>query len=228
MAILHSNLKRRTNRQLTQQAVDSMIQWINGKSAIDREFINTRVSSDQDGDLWVHLFKKPILRLAANDGIVAAVSIFTGGVYDDYGNPTDLTRERLNGLLEALGFEGVIPIDVRVWADWEHQMCYLARRTEKIALNEGYCTKVTIKASPDDFTVLDMDIVRITDRENQFIDQSTMAKKPGLYANIHAKRKRIEAQKAAGSKTERMRKPGAKGAPTAAAFKAAAKTAKKK
>ena len=45
----------------------------------------------------------------------------------------------------------------------------------------------------------------------------------GLYANIHAKRKRI----AAGS-GEKMRKPGAKGAPTAKAFKKAAKTAKKK
>jgi hypothetical protein len=47
-------------------------------------------------------------------------------------------------------------------------------------------------------------------------------KLPGLYANIAAKRERI----AAGS-GERMRKPGTKGAPTAAAFKAAAKTAKK-
>ena len=49
----------------------------------------------------------------------------------------------------------------------------------------------------------------------------------GLYANIAAKRDRIEAQKAAGKKPEKMRKVGAKGAPTAAAFKAAAKTAKK-
>jgi len=50
----------------------------------------------------------------------------------------------------------------------------------------------------------------------------------GLYDNIHAKRKRIKAQKAAGKKTESMRKPGAKGAPTAKAFKDAAKTAKKR
>lgn len=47
--------------------------------------------------------------------------------------------------------------------------------------------------------------------------------KQGLYANIHAKRKRI----AAGS-GEKMRKAGSKGAPTAAQFKQAAKTAKKK
>ena len=51
----------------------------------------------------------------------------------------------------------------------------------------------------------------------------TMNKKPGLYANIHAKRKRIEA-----GSGEKMRKPGAKGAPTAKQFKRAAKTAKKK
>jgi hypothetical protein len=47
--------------------------------------------------------------------------------------------------------------------------------------------------------------------------------KTGLYSNIAAKKKRI----AEGS-GEKMRKPGAKGAPTAAAFKAAAKTAKPK
>ena len=47
--------------------------------------------------------------------------------------------------------------------------------------------------------------------------------KPGLYANIHAKRRRI----AAGS-GEKMRKPGSKGAPTAANFRRAAKTAKKR
>lgn len=45
----------------------------------------------------------------------------------------------------------------------------------------------------------------------------------GLYSNIHAKRKRIKA-----GSGEKMRKVGAKGAPTAKSFKQAAKTAKKK
>lgn len=40
----------------------------------------------------------------------------------------------------------------------------------------------------------------------------------GLYANIHAKRKR----------GEKMRKPGQKGAPTDKAFRQSAKTAKRK
>jgi hypothetical protein len=47
--------------------------------------------------------------------------------------------------------------------------------------------------------------------------------KPGLYANIHAKQKRI----AAGS-GEKMRPVGAKGAPSKSDFIKSAKTAKKK
>ena len=46
--------------------------------------------------------------------------------------------------------------------------------------------------------------------------------RPGLYANIHAKRLRI--RKGSG---EKMRKPGAKGRPTAKAFRDSAKTAKR-
>ena len=43
-----------------------------------------------------------------------------------------------------------------------------------------------------------------------------------LYRNIHKKRARIKA-----GSGEKMRPPGSKGAPTAAAFRKAAKTAKK-
>ena len=48
-----------------------------------------------------------------------------------------------------------------------------------------------------------------------------MLMKDGLYANIHRKRARIEA-----GSGEKMKKAGAKGAPTAKDFKEAAKTRK--
>jgi len=50
-----------------------------------------------------------------------------------------------------------------------------------------------------------------------------MAEKKGLYANIHAKRKRIKS-----GSNERMKRQGEKGRPTKKDFKQAAKTAKKK
>lgn len=49
-----------------------------------------------------------------------------------------------------------------------------------------------------------------------------MPTKPGLYANINAKKARI-----AGGSGEKMRKPGAAGAPSAKDFTTSQKTAKK-
>ena len=53
-------------------------------------------------------------------------------------------------------------------------------------------------------------------------DASRISDAFGLYANIHAKRRWIKA-----GSGEKMRKPGTKGAPTAKAFRKAAKTATK-
>ena len=54
-------------------------------------------------------------------------------------------------------------------------------------------------------------------RDDTAFTQYAEGGKVGLYANIHAKRAR----------GEKMRKPGAKGAPTDSAFLQAAKTARK-
>ena len=53
--------------------------------------------------------------------------------------------------------------------------------------------------------------------------KKTKKKKKGLYANIHAKRRRIKA-----GSGEKMIRPGSKGAPSNANFKRAKKTAKKR
>ena len=50
-----------------------------------------------------------------------------------------------------------------------------------------------------------------------------MAGRPGLYANIHAKRKRIK-----GGSKEKMRKRGTKGSPSKKDFRRAEKSARKK
>ena len=59
-------------------------------------------------------------------------------------------------------------------------------------------------------------------RDDTDFTQFAEGGKVGLYANIHAKKKRI----AEGS-GEKMRKPGTKGAPTKADFIKSARTAKK-
>jgi len=59
-------------------------------------------------------------------------------------------------------------------------------------------------------------------RDDTDFTQYAAGGRVGLYANINAKQKRI-----ADGSGEKMRKVGSKGAPTAAAFKKSAKTAKK-
>lgn len=64
--------------------------------------------------------------------------------------------------------------------------------------------------------------VRKSRRDDTDFTQYAEGGAVGLYANINAKRKRIEE-----GSGEKMRKPGAKGAPTAQAFINSAKTAQK-
>lgn len=59
-------------------------------------------------------------------------------------------------------------------------------------------------------------------RDNTDFTQYKEGGKVGLYENIHKKQARIKA-----GSGEKMRKPSAKGAPTAKQFKESAKTAKK-
>ena len=59
-------------------------------------------------------------------------------------------------------------------------------------------------------------------RDDTDFTQYAEGGKVGLYANIHAKRERIKA-----GSGEKMKKPGAKGAPTKADFVKSARTAKK-
>jgi hypothetical protein len=58
-------------------------------------------------------------------------------------------------------------------------------------------------------------------KKEKVAEEIVTEEKPGLYANIHAKQRRIK-----NGSGERMRKPGSKGAPTAQAFKDSQKTVK--
>jgi hypothetical protein len=96
-------------------------------------------------------------------------------------------------------------------------------------------TKYHIKQdSPNDFSVhredngklKHIDTYGSLHRAKQVLDNEVKEavvteEKPGLYANIHAKQRRIK-----NGSGEHMRKPGSKGAPTAKAFREAQKTVK--
>ena len=115
---------------------------------------------------------------------------------------------------------------IKSWFSYPKELKEMEKRAKET--NEIYQSAInkTNKAVwPKDFKA--EDVAKALDKQAPKPKEKKMATKPGLYANIHAKRERIEKQKAEGKPVETMRKVGAKGAPTAKNFKEAAKTATK-
>ena len=127
----------RSNRQLTQFAVERLrYAMVYGPEKVGKSSQgNTEVESDgcdhcdRPAHLIVRLYNKEIMRILfspINSRVVAGVLIRTGDFYDSKGRPSRTTRERLNGLLDALGAAHFIPDGVRAFIREDHS-CALGK-----------------------------------------------------------------------------------------------------
>jgi len=123
----------RSNRQLTQFAVNKIREYmVYGPEKFKSDKVgNTEVRFDRCGscprvEVGVYLFDQKIMHLVVNPfnpRIIAGIGIFTGNFYDSKGRPSRTTRERLNGLLDALGAAQFIPEGVRVFIREDGSCC---------------------------------------------------------------------------------------------------------
>lgn len=121
----------RSNRQLTQFAVDKIRSYLNSDFVVFscETAGNTEVRKEVKGNrvfYTVNLFGKVILSIEANSASPAAleaVQIQAGDFYDSKGRPSRTTRERLNGLLDFLGAEGYLPQGTRVFLREDDTCC---------------------------------------------------------------------------------------------------------
>lgn len=128
----------RSNRQLTQFVVDRVrAALVYGPEMVGRSTAgNTEVEVDacsncsRPGHLVVRLFGKEIIRLffsPLNKAQILGFMVSAGDFYDSKGRPSRTTRERLNGILDALGTAEFIPEGVRVFIKPEDNQCYLGK-----------------------------------------------------------------------------------------------------
>jgi hypothetical protein len=140
----------RSNRQLTQFAVSKIRAFLHGGA--ERFFPetqgNTGVIVDSGNIVKVTLFGQPILCLRQD-----AIVVHAGGFYDTLGRPSRTTRERLNGLLDALGDERIIPEGIRAFIDKETQSCFVGRGGIGRELGSA-CEKAIIAADPFELSFL--------------------------------------------------------------------------
>jgi len=141
-------------KMATQRVADEVINYIRKPEPKEWKFSNTSIEVDEDCTLTVCIEDNPILRITRTDDNqdFDKVFVFAGGDYDDNGNPSKTIKERLNGLLNALGWCGVIPPRVRVFWDQEANLTYFGSGETKIALNYNYCVMASIPADPTEFS----------------------------------------------------------------------------
>ena len=108
----------RSNRPLTQFAVDQLKKVLNepwtAKCRCGVSAGNTKVefnpASFRRTCFSVTLFDEEIFLISFSGRVtIESIILRTGDFYDSKGRPSRTTRERLNGLLDALGEAGVIP-----------------------------------------------------------------------------------------------------------------------
>lgn len=127
----------RSNRQLTQFAVDRLrYALVYGlEKTEDTVAGNTGITVDRCSHckrppcLVISLYGKEIMRILfspINPRAVAGVLAMPGDFYDSKGRPSRTTRERLNGLLDALGAAKFIPEGVRAFIR-EDSSCALGK-----------------------------------------------------------------------------------------------------
>jgi hypothetical protein len=147
----------RSNRKLTQFTVSrlqSILKFGLGRFSHSDTAGNTQVETilEKDGpsSAVVRLYGKEIFRLhysRTNSKQVTGLSVHAGGFYDMNGRPTRTTRERLNGILDAMGTAKVIPEGVRVYLD-EDGGCQVGSGHVKMPLDSAN-ESIQIFSNPD-------------------------------------------------------------------------------
>lgn len=107
----------RSNRALTQFAVDKLIEFNNNPKPepFTETQGNTTVSVHIDRFNDEVTFQVFLFGLSMFEVSEQCLIVRNGGFFDSKGRPSRTTRERLNGLLDAAGTLGLIPEGVRAF-----------------------------------------------------------------------------------------------------------------
>lgn len=143
--------KRRSNKLHTARAVEAVEQYLDGSGRQHWKSGNTEVLVQSDTSLVVSLFDVPILELKSyQDQKRYNVIVHGGGFYDNDGNPSRMTQERLNGLLDCLEARQIIPDGIRVYKEKESGVCVMSNSKDKVLFNKNYCKSMKVKIEFND------------------------------------------------------------------------------
>jgi hypothetical protein len=160
--------KRRSNRAMTDWACGHLGLFLQGgyRESCKRTQGNTTFLVVIEGRVQkcgIYLFDNLLLAVILDDWKPISVQVGLGSYWDGYGQPTATTAERLNGLLDCLGANGLIPSGVRVFRDKEAKMTYLGRGDDYVAVGKDYADLVYLKPNNQELEIVGSLIVHSCD-----------------------------------------------------------------
>lgn len=141
---------RRSNRPVTQFAVDCITKFIsNGLD--DGKYINHNTTvacnvTNRDRSISVFLHETELVNLVIdrNDEPIH-LSVSIGSRFTPQGNPAETVIERLNGILDILGIDGIIPEGVRIFKDRENNRFCIGKGDHFIPVGQRYAKNILIQ-----------------------------------------------------------------------------------
>ena len=143
--------KSRSNRPLTQFACGclDLFMSINAYKT-ERTKGNTAIkcfSDDKIKKFQAFIHGNKILEVVAYENEPVRVDVCVSENFRTNGDPSEDVRERLNGLLDTLGYHKVLPDGVRLFKDREEEIFYLGQGEIRIPVGYLYAHKVAIEAN---------------------------------------------------------------------------------
>ena len=155
---------RRSNRPITHFACDLIDRFMDGLLEPGvYECHNTKVEcsgNSKERSLSVFLYETNLMTLSLDHkGEPTGLSLSVGNRFArESGFPASAVIERMNGILDTIGYHSIIPVGVRLFKDVQANTYVIGRgddpTVQKIAIGKNKAQDLVVDPDPEDFVVL--------------------------------------------------------------------------
>ena len=155
---LSMTTKLRSNKHSTQILLQAVNQYLDGTltGSLQIGSVTVQPFTEQDADvsgLRISIVDNPICEIIKYRNRIDFIKIYDGNVYDSYGNLSSTTKERLNGILNFLAYEEILPDGIKAYLDVDSGVSFIGLGPSRVAFGKHYVRSVVIDADPDHFSM---------------------------------------------------------------------------